>query len=170
MFVCIIINSFYFGIVNIQLTLSFKTIFITIVVSILAIVFFIADFIVLNIITNNVLILDFLYFFKGRVQIISFLISLLIAIQEEFLFRYYLFQESGYSSLFLLLIGSVSFGVIHIVFSKYDIFSKTFLGFVCGVIFLLTNSILFSILFHIIYNYFALKNKTTELEVSSFGN
>ncbi|PFO82326.1 hypothetical protein COJ77_12760 [Bacillus cereus] len=170
MFVCIIINSFYFGIVDAQLTLSFKTLFIIVVVSILAILFFITDFIVLNMIINKVLILDFPYFFKGKVQIIAFLISLLIAIQEEFLFRYYLFQESSYPSIFLLLIGSVSFGVIHIVFSKYDIFSKTFLGFVCGVIFLLTNSILFSILFHIIYNYFTLKNKTTELEVSSFGN
>lgn len=98
---------------------------------------------------------------EGKVHITSFVISLFIAGLEELLFRYYVLQIKGYPVILLLFIGGLCFGLVHIKFSKYDVFSKSVLGIICGVIFLLSHHILFPIIFHGTYNFLTLKRKQT---------
>ncbi|WP_408607820.1 CPBP family intramembrane glutamic endopeptidase [Bacillus xiapuensis] len=81
-------------------------------------------------ITQKALLLDLSYYFKGKVRLSAFFLSLIIGIQEEFIFRYYLFQHE-YPILLLLIAGSICFGLIHISFSGYDVFSKAVLGAIC---------------------------------------
>lgn len=160
--ICITTNIFLLNSIHFNLSFSILTVFIVVMLSFL---FFMLDFFILNMITQKVILIDLSYYFKGKVHFPAFFLSLIIGIQEELLFRYYLFQDNDYSALLLLFLGSICFGLIHISFSYYDVFSKAILSLICGVIFLLTNSILLSILFHGIYNYLTLKNKSSKSEV-----
>ncbi|WP_407656421.1 CPBP family intramembrane glutamic endopeptidase [Massilibacterium senegalense] len=105
------------------------------------------------------MLLDIPYIFKGKTHLYPFFISSMIAILEELLFRYYLFTALDFPHLPLLIISSIFFGILHLFFSVYDVFSKTMLSLVCGIIFLVYGSVLYPILFHVIYNFFALKKK-----------
>lgn len=161
------VNTLVYGPINITQPTSFLQLFL---VSGLAIVYFLIDFFCINMITNKVILLDILYYFKGKIRYSSFALSFIIAIQEEVLFRYYFFQQEVFSPSLLLVLGSLFFGAVHIIFSKYDVYSKTILGFICGGVFLITNSIILSIIFHLIYNYLTLKDKTTRTEVTYIEN
>lgn len=165
-----LVNRFYIGSFLPDFTWflwDFVTLFIVVI---LGMVFFVVDFIVLNMIKKKVLILDFLYILKGKLQWRVFLLSSFIAIFEEILFRYYTLTSEAMPLILLLIISSLSFGLVHIFFSTYDIFSKTVLGFVCGILFLLTDHILFPIVFHVTYNLFASKEKSYSMEVGNLGD
>lgn len=130
------------------------------IVVVCAIGFYMIDFLLLNIIVNKAIIIDIGYYFKGRLPLLSFSISLAIAVLEELLFRFYFLTYTEGHKVLLLLFGSMAFGIIHIVFSKYDVISKTMLGVCCGLAFIMTNSIFFPIVFHGMYNFLALKEKS----------
>lgn len=168
LFVFVLLNYLFIEPVQWQQTYLKTSLLVALMIIILAILFYIFDFIVLNIIRHNQLILDVPFMFRGEVHSTLFIISMGFAGLEELLFRYYVLKIDSYSTTYLLLIGSICFGLVHLKFSKYDIFSKTFLGIGCGVVFLFTNNIIYSILFHCTYNFFALKNK--KLEGVAYGN
>lgn len=132
---------------------------IQLVASILAaILYFTLDFIVLNMVRHQVLLLDFPYILSGAIQWRSFLISCCMAVVEELTFRYFVLNNLDHPFLPLIM-SSVLFGLVHIVFSRYDVVSKAILGLICGVIFIITGNIVIAILFHLVYNYFTLKEK-----------
>ncbi|MFA9555702.1 CPBP family intramembrane glutamic endopeptidase [Evansella sp. AB-rgal1] len=168
--ICILTNVLLIGQIEWKIVVSFTYFFQLLLVVGLGILFYIVDLIILNMIKHNVILLDFAYMLKGRVNIKALLISFVIGLQEEILFRYFLFMEGGFSIIILLLISSILFGINHLTFSKYDMFSKMVLGLVCGIIFILTRNILLSIVLHLVYNYFALKNKEEGWGVVQRGN
>lgn len=158
LFTSIFINYFLISPI-VWTTVSLKTIFILLFIILLAVVYFMLDFIVFNMIRNNVLLLDLPYILKGKLRFIPFIISFMISILEELLFRFYLLQESNPYLFVYLMIGSISFGLVHIAFSKYDLYSKMVLGLVCGVLLIVSKNILYPIVFHCVYNYFTFKDK-----------
>ena len=121
-----------------------------------SIIIYIIDFFILNIIENNVLILDFKYYFRGKIDKVKFLISCLFAVMEEVVFRMLLIGIEN-NKIFFLLITSICFGIIHRFFSKYDCFSKFVLGMILGIISIMTENLIYPMMIHIIYNYLTLK-------------
>ncbi|AIS51584.1 abortive infection protein [Thermoanaerobacter kivui] len=152
------INVLYAYNSNIQFT-GTLSITILLVVSITSLVYYVLDFMLINIIKSDVLILDIAYYFKGRVKMLEFLTSVIIGILEELVFRLYLIESSIKMEFLLLILSSMCFSMVHIFFSKYDVLSKMVMGLVLGYIFIQTHNILYPITFHMIYNWFALKKK-----------
>ena len=77
---------------------------------------------------------------------------------EEIVFRGSLLEIENYFIIYIL-ISSISFGIIHIYFSKYDCFSKFIFGVILGTICLISHSIICCIIVHVTYNYLVLKVK-----------
>lgn len=124
----------------------------------ISLVIYVIDFVVLNIVKNDVLILDFFYFFKGRVNKLQFLFSFIISIIEEIAFRSWLLKTDEKIWVCVAL-SSICFGIAHVFFSKYDIISKTILGIILAIIYVKSGNILYSVIVHVTYNYFAIKHK-----------
>jgi uncharacterized protein len=159
-FLCLFNLLNYFLIGPIQwVAISLNTFLNILLVIFIASVYFILDFIILHIIRHKILILDIPYILKGKVRLIPFSVSLIVAMLEELLYRFYLLQVSETYVFICLIIGSIYFGLVHISFSKYDMYSKMVLGIVCGILLIVSKNLLYSIIFHFTYNYFALKDK-----------
>lgn len=124
----------------------------------ISIVIYMVDLLCVNIVKNDAIILDFKYYFKGKVNDIKFLISVFITIMEELVFRMWLLAIKDKMYLYLI-ISSVCFGLVHIFFSKYDCISKIILGMILGIIYIYTENIIYSIIMHLFYNYLVLKIK-----------
>ena len=119
---------------------------------IIGVAIYVFDLAIKNIIQNDVLILDPSYYFtQNNERYLSIFISVVIACTEEMTFRAPLCIYNQQRVL-LLVIGSVSFGCLHLFFSKYDAASKIVLGIVLGLICVIMNNFVYSIIVHIIYN------------------
>lgn len=156
--VFLILNGLVYGLPTIDLRILPKDFLSILLILVGAIVFFTVDFIVRFLLSQHTLLLDFKYLLSGRVKISSFLIGVVISIMEEGFFRYYMFEVLGFT-LSTILISSVSFGAVHLVFSRYDLISKMVLGLFCGLIYILTRNLMHVILFHITYNFFVLRDR-----------
>ncbi|WP_407922707.1 CPBP family intramembrane glutamic endopeptidase [Anaerococcus urinomassiliensis] len=111
------------------------------------------DLLIKNIILNDILILDFKFYTSfNNISILRLIFSLIISIGEEFIFRFPIGQFEIVRGGLLLIVGSISFGIIHFYFSKYDGLSKIVIGLIFGTIILLTKNIYYSIITHITYN------------------
>lgn len=143
---------------SVEKIIRIPNIYLCAIMGVIAIIIYIIDFAVLNMVKNDTLILDFKYYFKGNINKVKFLISSLFSIMEEIVFRTALVEIEKYIVIYLL-ISSISFGLIHIFFSKYDCFSKFILGIILGIICLVTKSLIYPMIVHVIYNYLVLKIK-----------
>lgn len=156
-------DYFFLGPIEFHQIFLMKTLITIMIFFVLGLLFYIIDFIVLNMIKNKIIILDISYILRGKASITIYITSFLILCLEEILFRYYVYLNAYNFTVFFLISGSVCFGFVHIKFSRYDMFSKFFLGILCSIIFLLSNNILFSITFHATYSFFTLKNKNLSI-------
>lgn len=116
------------------------------------------DFLIFNMIKHDMLILDIKYYFKGNINKSKFAISCIFTVMEEIVFRVPLVHLENYSIIYIL-VSSISFGIIHIYFSKYDCFSKFIFGVILGSICLISHSLICCIIVHVTYNYLVLKVK-----------
>ena len=111
------------------------------------------DLLIKNIILNDILILDIKFYTSfNNISILRLIFSLIISIGEELIFRFPISQFEVVRGGLLLIVGSISFGIIHFYFSKYDGLSKIFIGLIFGIISFLTKNIYYSIIAHITYN------------------
>lgn len=116
------------------------------------ILIYILDLAVKNMILHEVLILDWLYYFRPKKQMyISVLISLLIGCSEELIFRLPICVFSA-NQLILLVIGMVTYGIVHLFYSRYDAYSKIIFGLVFGICVILMKNIYYSMIMHAVYN------------------
>ena len=53
---------------------------------------------------------------------------------------------------FLLFAGTLSFGLAHIFFSKYDVASKMIIGILLGIISIVSHNVFHAIIIHAVYN------------------
>ena len=124
------------------------------------VLFYVSENMIFNVIFDDVLVLDLNYYFGGKLDKIQFMISLPIAFLEECAFRLplivYVDQGSEYVWL-LIIVSSILFGINHLFFSKYNAVSKCVLGVILAVITIYGESILVTIVLHIIYNYLTSK-------------
>lgn len=122
-------------------------------IAVISIVIYIIDLLSINIVKNDILILDWKYYFKGKVNKIKFFISFVISIMEEIVFRMWIL-DGTISIFYSLILSSICFGIVHIFFSKYDCVSKAIFGLILGVIYIYTGNIIYTIITHIFYNLF----------------
>lgn len=118
----------------------------------LGIFLYVIDLVIKNIVLNDVLILDFTYYFSfNRETSFKILLSVLIAFEEELIFRFplCLFERISF---FLLFAGTLSFGLAHIFFSKYDVASKMIIGILLGIISIVSHNVFHAIIIHAVYN------------------
>ncbi len=108
---------------------------------------------------DNTIVIDYRFYFKGRLEKVSFLFSVPVLVLEEMVFRWPLESSelTNITTAILIVISSVSFGMIHVVFSKYDRQSKIILGLILSISMLIFKNVLIVILMHLFYNYLALK-------------
>lgn len=139
------INTFREGLSSLQL----KPVGICILVGLAV---YILDLALKNIILNDVLILDpKYYFYPKKKAFLPTILSVILAFGEEVVFRFPLcLFETGIGALFL--IGSLSFGCIHLFFSKYDMTSKCILGLILGITCIAMKTYAYAAVVHIIYN------------------
>ncbi len=73
---------------------------------------------------------------------------------EEIIFRNIVFKglKNKYNTAVALIISSLLFGAFHFNFPQFV--TATLLGLVCGVIYLITGSVRYTIIFHMLYNFF----------------
>ncbi|MFZ5354002.1 MAG: CPBP family intramembrane glutamic endopeptidase [Bacillota bacterium] len=156
--VSIVYDIFALRLPQLNFELTYINIYKLLLIILVAVLFFMADFFIYNMLTNKIILIDIRYYFSGKLNFYKYSVSLVFTIMEELLFRFFLLEELGTGFLIILLSG-ISFGVTHIFFSRYDVFSKTFLGLLCAIAYAFTGSIVFSIVLHGTYNIMALKEK-----------
>lgn len=116
------------------------------------IVIYITDLMLKNMILHDVLILDWRYYFSPKKGMhIYVLLSLLIACGEELVFRLPI-CVFPVDKLVLLLLSSVTYGIVHLFFSRYDACSKIVLGLLLAICVMWTKSIYVSFIIHSVYN------------------
>ena len=114
---------------------------------------YMVDLLIKNILLNDLLILDIKFYTSfNNISILRLILSLIISIGEEFIFRFPISQLEFVKGGLLFMLGSISFGIIHFYFSKYDGLSKIVIGLIFGMIVLITKNIYYSIIVHITYN------------------
>lgn len=126
-----------------------------IICAVCGITIYIVDLAVKNIIQNDVLILDWKYYFCPKKKLhLSVVFSVLIACGEEVIFRLPIcvFAEQKF---LLLFVGSIAYGIVHLFFSRYDACSKIVLGLLFGIIAILMKNIFCAVVVHAIYNILA---------------
>lgn len=131
-----------------------KKVHIPIIIScaVIGLMIYIADLAIKNMYFQNVIILDWKYYFSGKkITNLSMPCSLAIAVCEEIVFRFpvSLFVEQKMIFLFL---GSCAYGIVHSFFSKYDAISKTVIGLILGVSIAVTDNIFYLMVAHATYN------------------
>ncbi len=89
----------------------------------------------------------------SEVPLLALLLIVVIApVFEEIIFRNIILKglKNRYNAGLAILISSVLFGAFHLNFQQF--ISATILGLICGTIYLATDSVLYTILFHALYN------------------
>lgn len=137
--------------------------FIQFLISILLIIiFYCSEVLLVNVIKNKVLILDYSFYFTGKVKLSQLFLSLPILIMEEIVFRLPVLAFNAYIWL-LCGIASLCFGLVHVYFSKQDMISKVFLGFLLGCTLIISRNIYLVLLMHIFYNLLVFKTNVKDI-------
>lgn len=89
-------------------------------------------------------------------KMIPLIFMTLTLILEEMFFRKVLFYCIDNNVTFLIS-GSLVFGVVHVYFSKIDIFFKFILGLILSIIYIRTENLYLTLFLHLLYNLFILK-------------
>lgn len=144
------VYQYYPILINQFQLLNFLMIFGCISVSILV---YLVDLIVKNMILNDILILDWKYYFRlTNKKQRSLWLSMLIACGEELIFRFPLliFPEQWRIVFFS---GFIAYGSAHLFFLRYDMWSKMALGALLGASVIWTQNIYVAIVIHGVYNF-----------------
>ncbi len=92
-----------------------------------------------------------------EIPVIALLLIVLIGpFFEEIIFRNIILKglKNRYNTAVAMIISSLLFGIFHLNFQQFV--TATLLGFVCGAIYLFTKSVRYTIIFHMLYNFFVL--------------
>lgn len=129
--------------------------------TIITISFYCIETMFVNMIVKQVLILDWRFYFKGKIDFIGLIISTPLLIMEEIVFRLPIINVSSETNIkvLLLVFSSICFGAVHLFFSKHDAIAKVFLGLVMSFIFVISGNIIITIFMHLIYNMFAFRKQ-----------
>lgn len=125
---------------------------------VVGILVFVMELFILFMIKYKAVVIDLPFYFRGNVNYFSFLISFIVLIHEEIIWRYVLLSI-GFNYTLSLLLGAVLFGLCHIYFGKIQIISKFFLGLLLGIIYIVSSSLLLVIVIHSTYNFFIIKKQ-----------
>lgn len=116
------------------------------------VIFYCSELLLANAVMNKMLILDYRFYFTGKVEFSKMLTSLPILIMEEAVFRLPIISAlEAYPWLFCG-ITSLSFGLVHLFFSKQNMISKVFLGLLLGYTILISKNVYLVVLMHGTYN------------------
>jgi len=149
----------------INITFNANNLFLGLLIGVLIYVVEVAVFFM---ITQNVLIVDFMFYFKGSINYLSFASSVMMLILEELIWRQLLFFNQDHCVL-AIIVSSLGFGLSHIIFGKKQVLFKTALGLILTLAYLLSHDILFVMSIHLSYNYFMLRKQGKESDFYGYN-
>lgn len=127
----------------------------------IASLFYIFESFLTNVIMNRVVILDYKFYFTGKLRLNRLIVSVPILLMEEVVFRLPIIITTPCILLnwCICFFSSICFGIIHIYFSKKDMISKMALGFLLGGMIIFTKSLAVVCLLHFFYNLFVFQSR-----------